>query len=117
MDGATADDHAARTAEQGYTIVEDAIERDLLDALADDLARIERDLGIEPAPSSFEGHRTWRTYNLLVHGPLYERIPVHENVLPVVERVLDRGCLLSSLSPVALLDDDGADQRMVWDGA
>ena len=29
-----------------------------------------------------------RIYNLLVHGELYERIPVHESVLPVVERVL-----------------------------
>jgi len=102
MDAATADQHAARIAEQGYTIVEGAIEVDLLDALAEDLVRLERELGIEPSPNSFEGHRTWRIYNLLVHGPLYERIPVHENVLPVVERVLDRGCLVSSLSSIAI---------------
>src|SRR5439155_11350553 len=30
-------------------------------------------------------------------------IPVHEHVLPIVERVLDRGCLVSSLSSIAIL--------------
>ncbi len=43
-----------------------------------------------------------RIYNLLAHGELYERIPVHPNVLPVVEGVLDRGCLVSSLSSIAI---------------
>ena len=102
MDAATADAHAARVADVGYTIVEGAIEPDLVDELHDDLLRLERELGIEPSPNSFEGHTTWRIYNLLVHGALYERIPVHENVLPVVERVLDRGCLVSSLSSIAI---------------
>ena len=68
----------------------------------DDLVRLEHDLGIEPATNSFEGEHTWRIYNLLVHGDLYERIPVHPNVLPVVEGVLDRGCLVSSLSSIAI---------------
>ena len=45
---------------------------------------------------------TWRVYNLLVHGELYERIPVHPNVLPIVEGVLDHGCLISSLSSIAI---------------
>jgi ectoine hydroxylase-related dioxygenase (phytanoyl-CoA dioxygenase family) len=55
-----------------------------------------------PATNAFEGTRTVRIYNLLVHGELYERIPVHESVLPVVERVLDRGCLVSSLSSISI---------------
>ena len=37
-----------------------------------------------------------------MHGALYERIPVHESVLPVVEGVLDPGCLVSSLSSIAI---------------
>lgn len=82
--------------------MEDAIEPELVDALAEDLLRIERDHGIVPADNDFEGSRTVRIYNLLVHGPLYERIPVHENVLPVVERVLDLGCLISSLSSISI---------------
>ncbi|MEA3021054.1 MAG: hypothetical protein QOI47_2578, partial [Actinomycetota bacterium] len=102
MDDLKADQHAARIANDGYTIVEDAIEADLIDALNDDLLRLERELGIVPAGNSFEGASTVRIYNLLVHGALYERVPVHDNVLPVVERVLDRGCLVSSLSSIAI---------------
>ena len=55
-----------------------------------------------PAGNDFEGTRTVRIYNLLAHGALYERVPVHENVLPIVEGVLDRGCLISSLSSIAI---------------
>lgn len=94
--------HADRIAEQGYTIVEDAIEPDLVDALDEDLRRLEHDLGIVPAHNAFEGEHTVRIYNLLVHGELYERIPVHRSVLPIVERVLDRGCLVSSLSSISI---------------
>lgn len=94
--------HAARIDEQGYTIVEGAIETDLVDALDEDLRRLERDLGVVPANNAFEGDHTVRIYNLLVHGALYERIPVHPSVLPIVERVLDRGCLVSSLSSISI---------------
>ena len=96
------DGHVARIAEQGYTIVEDAIEASLLDALDEDLRRLERDLGIVPAGNDFEGTHTVRIYNLLVHGARYQQIPVHPAVLPVVEGVLDAGCLISSLSSISI---------------
>ena len=100
MDAATVSGHVDRIAEVGYTIVEDAIEPDLVDALVDDLNRLVRKLEIEPASNEFEGTETLRIYNLLVHGSLYERIPVHTNVLPIVDGVLDPGCLVSSLSSI-----------------
>ncbi len=102
MTDAELEAHVARVARDGYTIVEDAIEVDLVDALADDLLRLERELGATPARNIFEGTRTTRIYNLLARGPLYQRIPVHASVLPVVEQVLDRGCLVSSLSSIAI---------------
>jgi len=43
-----------------------------------------------------------RIHNLLVHGKLYEQIPVHERMLPIVEGVLDPGCLVSSLSSISI---------------
>jgi ectoine hydroxylase-related dioxygenase (phytanoyl-CoA dioxygenase family) len=95
-------DHVKRIAEDGYTIVEDAIDVDHLDALHGDLSRLEVELDVTPATNSFEGSNTWRIYNLLVHGDLYEWIPVHPNVLPIVESVLDHGCLVSSLSSIAI---------------
>ncbi len=94
--------HAAQIDEQGYTIVHDAIEEDLLDELEAELERLEGELGTTPANNDFEGGNTIRIYNLLVHGKAFERIPVHPNVLPIVERVLDDGCLISSLSSIAI---------------
>lgn len=94
--------HLARLERDGFTILEDVIEPSLLADLERDLARLEREENIVPAQNPFEGTRTVRIYNLLARGKLYEHIPVHENVLPVVEKVLDRGCLVSSLSSIAI---------------
>lgn len=102
------DAHAARVAAQGYTVVEDAIAPDLLDALTESLERLERDLATVPAANSFEGHRTLRVYNLLAHDPVWQQVPVHEHVLPVVERVLDPGCLVSSLSSIRIQPSETA---------
>jgi ectoine hydroxylase-related dioxygenase (phytanoyl-CoA dioxygenase family) len=99
-------EHLTRIAEQGYTIVEDAIELDLVDELTDELHRLEVDLGIVPAGNDFEGRATVRIYNLLVQGPAFQRVPVHPNVLPVVEGVLDDGCLISSLSSIAICEGE-----------
>lgn len=100
--GSGFDDHARRIAEQGWTVVPDAIEPDLIAAIADDLDRLEHDLDVGPCRNAFEGHNTVRIYNLLVHGENFQRIPVHPAILPIVERVLDRGCLISSLSSIAI---------------
>jgi ectoine hydroxylase-related dioxygenase (phytanoyl-CoA dioxygenase family) len=102
------DKHVARIADDGYTIVENAIEPDLVDALHDHLLQLERFFDVKPSPNSFEGHATIRIYNLLAFGERYERIPVHPNVLPVVEGVLDAGCLISSLSSISILPGERA---------
>ena len=102
-DPAQIEEHVRRIATDGYTVVADAIEPELVAALAADLERLERELEIVPAQNRFEGRQTLRVYNLLVHGELYQRIPVHPRVLPIVERVLDPGCLISSLSSIAIL--------------
>jgi ectoine hydroxylase-related dioxygenase (phytanoyl-CoA dioxygenase family) len=94
--------HVERVRRDGYTIVEDAIEPALVDELAAALVRLERDLGAKPAMNGFEGHRTVRIYNLLAHGTPFERVPTHPAVLPIIEGVLDAGCLISSLSSIAI---------------
>lgn len=108
LDSDTVKLHADRIARDGYTILDDAIEPDLVDALNDDLERLERFYDVEPARNSFEGERTIRIYNLLAFGELYERIPVHPNVLPIVEQVLDPGCLVSSLSSITIYPGETA---------
>ena len=94
--------HLRRIAEEGYTILENAIEMDFIDEIADALRKVEAEVGAVPADNLFEGVHTTRVYNLLVHGPTFEKIPVHPDVLPVVERVLDPGALISSLSSIAI---------------
>ena len=96
------DAHIQAVRKTGYTIVENAIAPDLIEALNDALTRLERDLGAKPAMNGFEGHRTVRIYNLLAHGAPFEQVPVHDNVLPIIEGVLDPGCLISSLSSIAI---------------
>jgi ectoine hydroxylase-related dioxygenase (phytanoyl-CoA dioxygenase family) len=101
-------DHVKRVQEDGWSIIENAFEPALADEIKADLDRLERDLGVRPAVNVFEGTKTVRIYNLLVHGEVYERIPIDDNVLPVVEGVLDRGCLISSLSSIVIGPEETA---------
>ncbi len=94
--------HFHRLSQDGYTILEQIIAPAFLDELMAELSRIERESGITPAENLFEGWKTVRIYNLLARGKLFEQIPVHEDVLPLVEKVLDRGCLVSSLSSISI---------------
>lgn len=100
--GRALDAHVAEIDQQGYTILPDVLEPDLVDELAEALLRLEQEHGIEPAGNAFEGARTVRIYNLLALGEVFARVPVHPEVLPVVESVLDPGCLISSLSSISI---------------
>ena len=108
MDDAAVAEHVQHVADHGYTIVEDAIEPELIDALRRDLIRLEEFFQVEPAGNSFEGFHTLRVYNLLAFDRIFERVPVHGNVLPIVEGVLDRGCLISSLSSISIMPGEVA---------
>ena len=104
--GTDTDWHVGRIEDVGYSIVENAIDLDLIDAVNDRLLGLEHDLGIVPADNEFEGVHTTRIYNLLAHGPEFEQIPIHPAVLPICERVLDPGLLVSSLSSIAIGPDE-----------
>lgn len=94
--------HASTIAERGYTIVEGAIEDSLVAELYETLLRLEDELAVAPSQNLFEGTRTVRIYNLLARAPVFAKVPVHEAVLPIVEKILDPGCLVSSLSSIAI---------------
>jgi ectoine hydroxylase-related dioxygenase (phytanoyl-CoA dioxygenase family) len=105
---ADADRHAAEIEQQGYTIVEDAFEAAFAKEVLDALDAIIEQRQLAPADNSFEGRDTFRVYNLLAHDPLFQRIPTAPAVLPVVERVLDRECLLSTLSSIDIRPGESA---------
>jgi hypothetical protein len=74
FDDTTLESHAETVRTQGWTVVENAIAPDLCDEINDDLLRLEHEPSASCPPTTlFEGVRTTRIYNLLVHGPLYER--------------------------------------------
>jgi len=94
--------HLARIERDGYTIIEQVFDDAWADAVQGALDELERKLGTVPSDNDFEGSQTWRIYNLLARGKIFEEIPVHDRVLPVIEGVLDPGCLVSSLSSIAI---------------
>jgi ectoine hydroxylase-related dioxygenase (phytanoyl-CoA dioxygenase family) len=98
----TLESHVERVATLGYTLLEGAFPAERADELRDALARIERDDRVVPAGNLFEGARTVRIYNLLARGKAFEAVAEEPQVLALVERVLDRGCLVSSLSSIAI---------------
>ncbi len=100
LDGAAIDAHVARIDSEGYTILDGAIEPELVDLLRDTIRRLERELDVRPRETAAEGHATLRMYNLLAKDPAFRAMPVHHNVLPIVERLLDRGCLLSGMTAI-----------------
>jgi ectoine hydroxylase-related dioxygenase (phytanoyl-CoA dioxygenase family) len=95
--------HLAEIAEVGYTVVPDVLAPHEASQLLEDLDRLHAELGTSPSRNGFEGTSTLRVYNLLAHGPRWQQVPTHPAVLPVVEGVLDPGCLVSSLSSIAIL--------------
>ena len=94
--------HADRIRDDGYTVIERAADEALVNGLKQAIERIEREHGLGPAKTSFEGFKTLRVNNLLTYDDLFWEVPLHANVLPIVERVLDKECLLSSFCSLVL---------------
>jgi ectoine hydroxylase-related dioxygenase (phytanoyl-CoA dioxygenase family) len=104
----TATEHAADIERDGFTIVVDAIAPELVDRLVAAIDALHDELAVTPAANIFEGLKTLRVYNLLARARIFEEVPVHDAVLPIVESVLDRGCLVSSLSSITILPGEEA---------
>ncbi|MGA1220339.1 MAG: phytanoyl-CoA dioxygenase family protein, partial [Ilumatobacteraceae bacterium] len=68
----------------------------------DDVHRLQDELERRPAHNRFEGNHTTRTYNLLAHSEIWQQVPVHQSVLPLIEHVLGKECLISSLASIAI---------------
>jgi ectoine hydroxylase-related dioxygenase (phytanoyl-CoA dioxygenase family) len=94
--------HLKRIAEDGYSILENVIEPDLVAEFRDEIHRIEKTDKTAPKGNSAEGFKTLRFYNLLAKSTAFQKMPVHSAVLPIVEQVLEPGCLLSGMTSMDL---------------
>ena len=74
----------------GYTVLECVLEPELVDALADDLLRLEAALDVRPAGNSFEGDRKIRIYKITAAGrkQLQREISAYERMLAGISRVM-----------------------------
>ena len=77
--------HADRIRSDGFTVIEHAADPALVEGLKSALLRIEREHDLGTAKTSFEGFKTVRINNLLTYDDIFWDVPLHENVLPVVE--------------------------------
>jgi ectoine hydroxylase-related dioxygenase (phytanoyl-CoA dioxygenase family) len=102
MDAAENEMHLKRIEEDGYTILENVIEPELVAEFRDEIHRIERENDTAPKGNSVEGFKTLRFYNLLAKSRSFQKMPVHDAVLPVVEQVLEPDCLLSGMTSMDL---------------
>ena len=88
----------------GYTIIEDAIDLDALDALAADLRGLEELFDVAPATNGFEGTQTLRVYNLLASRRVWQR---GARCTPTCCRS-SRACSTPAASQLAVVDHDPA---------
>ena len=98
MDDATRNAHLAEIDEQGFTILEGAIEPDLVVELRDTLRRYHEETAASPRNTAAEGWATLRSYNLLSKGEVFQQVPVHPEVLPFAENLLGPECLISGMT-------------------
>ena len=108
---------AARVVADGYAILERAIEPGLVAELTTAIDRCMTELAVPFGANDFLGTRTRRLFNLLARDPLFACVPIHEAVLPLVERVLDPECLLSSLTAIEMSPDETAQPLHADDGS
>ncbi len=95
MDTATLSQHFETLEEHGYCIIENAIEQDLIEEVRETVARLETELDVQPRGNRAEGFATKRMYNLLGKDQAFWKLPIHGNVLPFPEYLLDDECILS----------------------
>jgi ectoine hydroxylase-related dioxygenase (phytanoyl-CoA dioxygenase family) len=102
MESGQVQSHVQRIRDDGFTVVENAASPELVNGLIHALQRIEKEYNLGPAKTSFEGFKTVRINNLLTYDNIFWEVPLHENVLPIVEAVFDKECLLSSFCSLVL---------------
>jgi ectoine hydroxylase-related dioxygenase (phytanoyl-CoA dioxygenase family) len=98
----SADRAAAEVVDRGFVILEHVVDPDLVDRLSRRIDELLDELAVPFGDNTFLGHRTRRIFNLLGRDACFADVVLHEAVLPVVERVLDPECLLSSLTAIEM---------------
>lgn len=100
MSKTTTDADLERLRRDGYVIVEDILDPEVLAAVRGGLAPY---LGSHRGRNAFEGHTTERVYTLAARGKLFEDIATHPHILALVDAFLRPGYLLSVSHAINIL--------------
>ncbi len=96
--------HIEAIERDGYTIIEDVLKPDSVDAIAKRVREIEKETLEETERGGpGNGSSQLRTAGLLQLDPLFREIPILPDVLPVVQGILGIECLLSTFSAIDVL--------------
>src|SRR4029453_6175235 len=87
---------------QGYTLLENVIDPQLVAAPVETVTRMLVELDIPFGENTFLGQHTRRIFNLLPRDPIFAQVPLHPTVLPLIDRVLGGQCLLSSITAIEM---------------
>jgi ectoine hydroxylase-related dioxygenase (phytanoyl-CoA dioxygenase family) len=111
------DAHAAAIERDGFTILHDLVGPEVRAPIVDAIDRVMRDDAIAYGANAFLGEHTRRIFNLLSRDPVFVGVPLQADVLALVERVLDRQCLLSSLTAIEMHPGQAAQPWHADDGS
>ena len=96
--------HLGAIERDGYSILRDAVDPDLLSRLLARVRELEREtLPEQETGSPVDGSSQLRTGGLLRLDPLFWDVPVHPDVLEVVEGVLGANFLLTTFSAIDVM--------------
>jgi ectoine hydroxylase-related dioxygenase (phytanoyl-CoA dioxygenase family) len=88
----------------GYTIIEDALGPDRVEAIGKRVRELEKQaLGETERGRPVDGCPQLRTAGLLQLDPLFRKIPILADVLPVIQGILGPECLLTTFSAIDVL--------------
>ena len=102
-------DHVEAINQNGYSVIENAIQPEFLKEIIDELDHLEsvRPGGDIP-PGPFTGFVTRRWFDLLNDGEVWQRVATHPAILQVMEHILGEGFLLSTMGTAVVGDGEEA---------
>ena len=111
------EDYARRIREQGYAIMEGAIDAGFCAEISAELDRLEQVRpGGDIPPGPFTGFVTRRWFDLLNDGEVWQRVAIHPWVMQVLPHVLGEGFLLSTMGSAVVGDGEEPQMLHVDDG-
>lgn len=110
-------DAAERVRTEGWAVLGRALAPERVAALAAEVERCLTACEVPFGANDFLGTRTRRLFNLLARSPVFAELPVHPEVLPLVEDVLGPECLLSSLTAIEMHPGQTAQPLHADDGS